>query len=187
MWHLTEEEASPCVRARNIGSNREVLKRRREEKNSSEKSGIKAACMAPQSCVMNPAQGSPSLAAPEGTLVEDRADKNNLSPVRRCKNKNIDLPFSVESLISDRTPSRSLHSPEPAVCLREETECASTGELCRTKTEVMDLGDKETSPWFQAPYASPTSERRIRFFYPKRRFICLSIILNLFREFPNTH
>lgn len=118
--------------------------------------------MAPQSCVMNPAQGSPPLTAPP----EDRAaggtgtDELDLSPVRRCKTKSSDLPFSVESLISDRPLGRSRRSPEPAPdCARaEETECASPRGLHRSKPEALDPGDKEASPWFQSPYASPPSE-----------------------------
>ncbi|AWP14069.1 putative homeobox protein MSX-2-like [Scophthalmus maximus] len=115
--------------------------------------------MAPQSCVMNPAQGSPPSTAPP----EDRAaggtgtDELDLSPVRRCKTKSSDLPFSVESLISDRPLGRSRRSPEPAPdCVRaEETECASPRGLHRSKPEALDPGDKEASPWFQSPYASP--------------------------------
>ncbi|XP_070697496.1 homeobox protein MSH-C [Pempheris klunzingeri] len=119
--------------------------------------------MAPQSCVMNPAQGSPPSAAPGETSPEDRAagcvgtDELDVPSVRRCKSKSSDLPFSVESLISDRTPDRSLHSPEPGSgCVRpEETECASPRGLHRSNPEALDLSDKETSPWFQASYASP--------------------------------
>ncbi|XP_035520039.1 homeobox protein MSH-C [Morone saxatilis] len=120
--------------------------------------------MAPQSCVMNPAQGSPPSAAPGETQPEDRAaggmgtDELDLSSVRRCKTKSLDLPFSVESLISDRTPDRSLHSPGPGSgCVRgEETECASPRGLYRSKTEAVDFSDKETSSWIQTPYASPS-------------------------------
>ncbi|XP_071377453.1 homeobox protein MSH-C [Centroberyx affinis] len=127
--------------------------------------------MAPQSCVMNPAQGSPPAAAAGETLPEERASsvgtdelqKLDLSPVRRCKTKSLDLPFSVESLISDRTPARSLHSasPESGVgCVRpEEAECQSPRGLCalsdRSKPEVVEFSDKEPSPWFQPPYTSP--------------------------------
>lgn len=119
--------------------------------------------MAPQSCVMNPAQGSPPSAAPGETSPEDRAaggmgtDELDLSPIRRCKTKTVDLPFSVESLISDRTPTRSLHSPEPGLgCVRpEDTECAPPSGLYQSKAETVDLSDKETSPWLQAPYTSP--------------------------------
>ncbi|CAK6951568.1 homeobox protein MSH-C [Scomber scombrus] len=120
--------------------------------------------MAPQSCVMNPEQGSPPSAAPGETSPEDRTDGGmgtdelDLSPVRRCKTKSVDLPFSVESLISDRTPARSLHSPEPGLgCVRPEvTECAPPSGLYQSKEETVDLSDKETSPWFQAPYTSPS-------------------------------
>lgn len=127
--------------------------------------------MAPQSCVMNPAQGSPLSAAPGETSPEDRAaggmgtDELDLSSVRRCKTKSLDLPFSVESLISGRTPDRSLHSPGPGSgCIRsEETECASPRRLYGSKQEVVDLSDKETSPWCQASNASPPSECGVLF------------------------
>ncbi|XP_076599859.1 homeobox protein MSH-C [Chaetodon auriga] len=120
--------------------------------------------MAPQSCVMNPAQGSPPSAAPGETSPEDRAaggmgtDELDLSSVRRCKSKSLDLPFSVESLISDKTPDRILHSSEPGSgCGRaEESECASPRGLYRSKQEAVDLSDRETSPWSQAPCASPS-------------------------------
>ncbi|XP_070772451.1 homeobox protein MSH-C [Enoplosus armatus] len=119
--------------------------------------------MAPQSCVMNPAQGSPPSAAPGETSPEQQAaggmgtDELGLSSVRRCKTKCLDLPFSVESLISDRTPDRGIHSPEPGSgCTRaEETECASPRGLYRSKPEPVDLSDKETSPWCQVSNASP--------------------------------
>lgn len=115
---------------------------------------------------MNPAQGSTPSAAPGETSPEDRAaggmgtDELDLSSVRRCKTKSLDLPFSVESLISDRTPDRSLHSPEPASCCprTEEIECASPRGLHRSKQEAVDLNEKEASPWSQTPYASPPSE-----------------------------
>lgn len=91
---------------------------------------------------MNPAQGS----APP----EDRAEELDLAPVRRCKSKSVELPFSVESLMSDRTPdSRSLHSPEPGSgSTRAEEECAP----------LRGPSDREGGPWSQAPYTSPPSE-----------------------------
>ncbi|XP_074502554.1 homeobox protein MSH-C [Sebastes fasciatus] len=105
--------------------------------------------MAPQSCIMNPAQGSSE------TSPEDRdagRDELDLSSAKRCKSKSVDLPFSVESLISDRTKDRSLQSSsEPGA---EETKCASPRGLYLSKPEV-DIRDKETSTWFQPPYASP--------------------------------
>lgn len=114
--------------------------------------------MAPQSCVMNPAQGSPPSAAPGETSPEERVtDELELSSVRRFKTKSSDLPFSVESLISDRTPDRSTHSPERGLgCVRtEETECASPRGLYGSKAEAVELSERETSHWFHAPYASP--------------------------------
>ncbi|XP_019942704.1 homeobox protein MSH-C [Paralichthys olivaceus] len=121
--------------------------------------------MAPQSCVMNPAQGSPrSAVPPRDTAPEERAaggvgtDELDMSPVRRCKSKSLELPFSVESLMSDRPPGRDHHSPAPAGsgCVpAEETECASPRGLHRSKAEAVEPGDKDTGPWFQSTYASP--------------------------------
>ncbi|CAN9499856.1 unnamed protein product [Ophioblennius macclurei] len=116
--------------------------------------------MAPQSCVMNPAQGSPRSASPGETSPEDTAaaEELDLSLVRRRKAKSSDLPFSVESIISDRAPCRSRFSPEPGsgCAPADVTDCASPGGLCRSKPEAVDLTEKETSTWFQTPYASPT-------------------------------
>lgn len=127
--------------------------------------------MAPQSCVMNPAHGSPPSVAAGETSSEDVSaggmgtDELDLSAVRRCKGKSSDLPFSVESLISDRTPDKSLHSAAecgPGCVRAEETECPSPRVLYRSKLEAVDLSDKDMSHWSQAPYASPSSEFRIR-------------------------
>lgn len=115
------------------------------------------ACMAPQSCVMNPAQGSPPSLAAEESAPEDKAagetEELDLSPVRRCKNKTQNLPFSVESLISERTPDRRQG------CVRSgETECASPRGLYEPNQETMELRDKEVDHWSHAPYTSPPSE-----------------------------
>lgn len=125
--------------------------------------------MAPQSCVMNPAQGSPPSVVLGENSPEYRAtggmrtDELDLSTDRRCKTKSLGLPFSVESLISDRTPEKSFHSAEcgPGCVGAEEIECASPKGLYRSKLEAVDLSDKEMSPWSQAPYASPSSECRM--------------------------
>ncbi|KAM9803693.1 homeobox protein MSH-C [Neosynchiropus ocellatus] len=111
--------------------------------------------MAPQSCVMNPAQGSPASAAPGETSAEERtAGPDDQSAVRRCRSKSSELPFSVESLIADKKPTRSF--AEPAL-RTEDGECVSPARLCQTKTEKMDLN--ETGAWFQTSYSrlpSPT-------------------------------
>lgn len=152
-----------------------------EQKISNGESGRKSGCMAPQSCVMNPAQGSPPSAAAGETSPEDRAagrvGTDELSPVKRCKPKSVDLPFSVESLISDRTPARNPHSPEPGLgCVPpEDTECASPSGLHQSKAETVDLSDKETNTWFQAPYTSPPSECRL---------VSFSFVANI-RYFPS--
>ncbi|KAM4599614.1 homeobox protein MSH-C [Fundulus diaphanus] len=113
--------------------------------------------MAPQSCVMNPAQGSPALETSRDKAAgEAGAEELDMSPNRSCKTKGLDLPFSVESLISDRTsPCSSLHSPElGSGCVRaEELECASPRPVCGSKLEAVDLSDKE-STWLQDPYPS---------------------------------
>ncbi|XP_003964199.1 homeobox protein MSH-C [Takifugu rubripes] len=117
--------------------------------------------MAPQSCVMNPAQGSPPSLAAEESAVEDKAagetEELDLSPVRRCKNKTHNLPFSVESLISERTPERIRFSPDRRQgCVRSgETECASPRGLYESNQETVELRDKEGDHWSHAPYTSP--------------------------------
>lgn len=122
------------------------------------------ACMAPQSCVMNPAQGSPPALAAEDSAPEDKAagetEELDLSPVRRCKNKSQNLPFSVESLISERTPDRGRFSPDRRQgCVRSgETECASPRGLYEPNQETVDLRDKEVDHWSHAPYTSTPSE-----------------------------
>ncbi|XP_037127714.1 homeobox protein MSH-C [Syngnathus acus] len=118
--------------------------------------------MAPQLCVMNPAQGSPPSAAPGDTSTEERAsggsasEQLNSSPVARCKSKSVDLPFSVESLMSDRTQARSQQSSEPSArVVEEDAGRISPVELNRFKAENVDINDKESSPWVQSSYASP--------------------------------
>lgn len=183
MWRFAEEEANPCVKteilphscakseeaAQQHGSRR--LETRKQKQQRRERQEF--CCMAPQSCVMNPAQGSPPSVTSAETPSEDVAaggmgtDELDLSSVRRCKSKSSDLPFSVESLISDRTPDRSLHSAEcgPGCVRAEDTECASPRGLHRSKLEAVGLSDKEMSHWSQAPYASPSSEFRILSFF----------------------
>lgn len=155
------------VRASKLKFSNAAVRRRRllgrfhllpNTKTATGRAARKIVCMAPQLCVMNPAQGSPPSAAPGETSPENRVgtDTLDLSPARICKTKRLDLPFSVESLISDR----SLSTPESDANARtEENECASPRELYRSKPEVAEHGDKESS-WFQAPYASPSSECR---------------------------
>lgn len=114
-----------------------------------------------QLCVMNCAQGSPPSAA-ERQSPEDEAtggvghDNLNLPSLRRCKSKGSDLPFSVESLISD---SRSSPEPDSGRVRAEETECASPNGAHRSKSEAADLSE-DTSAWFQGSYASSISENR---------------------------
>ncbi|KAM9364255.1 homeobox protein MSH-C [Pholidichthys leucotaenia] len=119
--------------------------------------------MAPQSCVMNPAQGSPRSAAAVETCSDCRPKDPEPSAARRCRTRaGLDLPFSVEALISDRTQQyRNLPDPELASgCVQaEETECPSPGGLYGSKVEAVDLSDKETSVWFSSPYTASPSPR----------------------------
>ncbi|XP_028324660.1 homeobox protein MSH-C [Gouania willdenowi] len=115
--------------------------------------------MAPQLCAMNPAQGSPPSGGPGDTSPEERDSGGVDTPAfRRCKSQSSDLPFSVESLISNRTPCRSIHSPESGTdCPRSEgPECASPGRIYPTKPETAELSDRETDTWFQTSNVSPT-------------------------------
>lgn len=116
------------------------------------------ACMAPQSCVMNPARGSPpSVAAEENKAGE--TEELDLSPVRRCKRKSPTLPFSVESLISERTPGRSRLSPgrrPPCALSPPGTECSSPGGLHQSNPETVEL--KEVDHWSHTPFTSPPRE-----------------------------
>ncbi|XP_077469674.1 homeobox protein MSH-C [Stigmatopora argus] len=121
--------------------------------------------MAPQLCVMNPAQGSPPSAAAGDTSAEERAtaeerasaaERLDLSPGPRCKGKSAELPFSVESLIADGTHARiRQRSPESSVRMEEDTGRASPVELNRVKGENLDVNEKDCSPWSQSSYTSP--------------------------------
>ena len=142
--------------------------------------------MAPRSCMMNPAPGSPTATTPGETLPGERCTKMgkdalnkrlDLSPVRRCMDKSLNLPFSVESLMSDkRTPTRThFSSPEAGsggqsdgsgsptsprdVYAQTRLQRSGAEELSDcTKREAAELSDREQSPWFQTSYASPPSE-----------------------------
>ncbi|XP_046885568.1 homeobox protein MSH-C [Hypomesus transpacificus] len=135
--------------------------------------------MAPLSCVMNPAQGSPATAQVDD-LPDDRNDSKEIelqtrdlaTPVKRCKTKSLNLPFSVESLISNRAPGRTHYSSDPGLA-KNQTEV----KVCRSpmglyaekrfplsggadlsdspKRETVELSDKEQCSWFQAEFASP--------------------------------
>lgn len=112
--------------------------------------------MAPLSCVMNPAQGSPP-SAPKADPVQEQVSQIctengelDLSPAKKCKVKSVDLPFSVESLIS-RTPSRNVQNA--LVGFRPEE--SASRELLRPKVEVTELSDTETGHWMQPRYNSP--------------------------------
>lgn len=105
--------------------------------------------MAPLTCVMNPAPTGKTSEKVSQIGMEN--GEHDLPPAKRCKIKCMDLPFSVDSLIS-RTPSRSL--PDAGVGYERTEECASQLQLHRPKAEE-DLSDKETGPWLKPSFASP--------------------------------
>lgn len=135
--------------------------------------------MAPLSGIMNPAPGSQSheakLQEREDTEKEatQTREKGSLSG---CKTKAFSLPFSVESLISDRGTSRNSYSsteagivlpkPVPEDRLRlspmalygdKGFHSESVTNLSDSKkSEIEDLAEKGQSGWFQTPsYTTP--------------------------------
>lgn len=137
--------------------------------NGSGKRGEERACMAPRSCVMNPAQGSPAL----DTLPKDKpaggaeAGKLDMAPCRSFKSKSVELPFSVESLISDRSsPGSSLQSSElGSGCVRTEgSECASPRGVCGSKLEAVGPSETEGT-WPHGTYSPHLSELEIFYYY----------------------
>ncbi|XP_034041196.1 homeobox protein MSH-C [Thalassophryne amazonica] len=133
----------------NLYSCTTLLKWKNSKTAAAERSTPGIGCMAPQLCVMNPAQGSPGTSPNERTASAEPDQRLDLPPVGRYKTKRTELPFSVDSLISHRTPVKSFHS-RPA-----EAECASPRSPYLSKPEAVDLSDQEHSPWCQTPYASP--------------------------------
>lgn len=138
--------------------------------------------MAPLSSMMNSFQGPLSQ---EGKLQErksadkEEAQTNDKATVKGCKGKALSLPFSVESLISDRTSTRTLYtssesgitsptsggderlrlSPMALYADRKiPVESVSNLSDCK-RGDMEELNDKGQSGWFQTPsYTSPPSE-----------------------------
>ncbi|XP_051504225.1 homeobox protein MSH-C [Myxocyprinus asiaticus] len=135
--------------------------------------------MAPLSFVMNSIQGHLSQ---EGKLQErksadkEEAQTNDKATVKGCKSKALSLPFSVESLISDRTSTRTLYASSESGIISPTSgaderlrlspmalyadrkipmESVSNLSDCK-RGDMEELGDKGQSGWFQTPsYTSP--------------------------------
>lgn len=136
--------------------------------------------MAPLSSMMNSFQRPLSQ---EGKLQErksvdkEEAQPNDKATVKGCKGKALSLPFSVESLISDRTSTRTLYTSSESGIISPTSggderlspmalyadrkipvESVSNLSDCK-RGDVEELNDKGQSGWFQTPsYTSPPSE-----------------------------
>lgn len=131
--------------------------------------------MAPLLCVMNPALGSPTSVTEKtspGTIMGIEEQQTcDPSPVKRCKSKIFSLPFSVESLISDKMPVKTHYLLDPDLINPHSDDCClprklyaeercSVGDLPdffkRESTELseaVELVDKDHNSW--TPYATP--------------------------------
>lgn len=135
--------------------------------------------MAPLSSMMNSFQGPLSQ---EGKLQEgksadkEEAQSNDKTTVKGCKGKALSLPFSVESLISDRTSTRTLYTSSESGIISPTSggderlrlspmalyadrkipvESVSNQSDCK-RGDMEELNDKGQSGWFQTPsYTSP--------------------------------
>ncbi|KAL4639996.1 homeobox protein MSH-C-like [Arapaima gigas] len=136
--------------------------------------------MAPYSCNMNPIQGSPSqdLKLQEKGNNEKEDLRSQEKVAKGCKSKTFSLPFSVESLISHRTPCRTPYSSFDAdmgmskTGSEQEKAEPSPRTLCRggnismdtfanltecTRNLTGDLNDKDQSSWIQTSSYSTSS------------------------------
>lgn len=136
-------------------------------------------CMAPLSSMMNSIQG-PQEGKPQERRSADKeeAQNNDKATVKGCKSKTLSLPFSVESLISDRTTTRTLYTSSEsgisptsgaderlrlspmALYSDRKLPVESVNNISDCKRGDMDeLSNKGQSSWFQTPsYASPPSK-----------------------------
>ncbi|TRY55415.1 hypothetical protein DNTS_034427 [Danionella cerebrum] len=134
--------------------------------------------MAPQSFIMNSLPGPLSQ---EEKLPERKSGDKEEAPSsekatgKGCKSKALSLPFSVESLISDRTNTRTLYTSSEVglitptsgaderlrlspMALYADRKLDSVSNLSDCKRgDLEDLSDKGQSGWFQATsYTSPS-------------------------------
>ncbi|XP_006003565.1 homeobox protein MSH-C [Latimeria chalumnae] len=139
--------------------------------------------MAPCSEIMNPGQGSPTSEARRQVGAEKEEPQRVVSEVAKmdskgCKNQAASLPFSVESLISDRKPFRTqFASSEPGLATINPLQAGEQQSSPRTlypdksftveefpnlterpKQESECLDEKEPNTWFQKSYSSPSRQ-----------------------------
>lgn len=130
---------------------------------------------------MNPAQGSPPSFAAEESAPGDRksgqTEELHLSPVRGYKAKSPSLPFSVESLISERTQERRLFFPggRQARVLSEGTEGSPPGGLYQSSPDPVEPREREVDHWSHTPHTSPPSEYERRFAPPRTLFVAVPL------------
>ncbi|XP_030628391.1 homeobox protein MSH-C [Chanos chanos] len=137
--------------------------------------------MAPLFSMMNSAQGPLSqevkLQERENSNKEEVQTKDKVT-VKGCKTKAFSLPFSVESLISDRTTSRTPYSSSEsglvsptsvteerlrfspmALYAEKKTPLESVSNLSDSKrSDVEEIGDEGQGSWFQTS-SFPTPPR----------------------------
>ncbi|XP_028651432.1 homeobox protein MSH-C [Erpetoichthys calabaricus] len=132
--------------------------------------------MAPYSCTMNPVQGPLSHEVTQHKKEESDKEDVHLKDGKGCKSKLSSHPFSVEALISDRTPCRThcisserrvISSKPPADHPKEQSPRTLYAEKCispesfphlidSSKNEPEDDNDKDQNNWFQnSTYSTP--------------------------------
>nr|XP_033796024.1 homeobox protein MSH-C-like [Geotrypetes seraphini] len=133
--------------------------------------------MAPYSLIMNPGQGSLGPETTQQETKEEESQPTNLADGAKtvskdCRTQASNLPFSVESLISDRKPFRTVSEPgllavnharlgeqqPPSRTLYADKgfsgeDVATLPE--RSKHDLESLGDKEANSWFHKSSYSP--------------------------------
>ncbi|KAM6956338.1 homeobox protein MSH-C [Aplochiton taeniatus] len=122
---------------------------------------------------MNPALGSPTSVtgntSPGGIMGIEEPQTCDPSPVKRCKSKIFNLPFSVESLISDKMPVKTHYLLDPDINNLHSDDCrrklyagerGSFADLpdCLKResmelSEAVELVDKDHNSW--TAYATP--------------------------------
>lgn len=135
--------------------------------------------MAPLPSTMSSIQGPLSQEGEVQKRVNtdaEEAESTERAAAKGCKNKAFSLPFSVESLISDRVTSRTSYSASDSGLISSSEERSQLSPMALYTDRKLPLdsvsnlsvgkrgdseerSEKEQSGWFQTPsYASPPSK-----------------------------